>query len=180
MNVALFGGSFDPFHIGHEAIISNLQSTLDFEKLFLIPTYLNPFKESSHFNAQNRLEFLHCMYDNNPNISIESYEVDLQRKVPTIETIEYLSSKYDLDTIYLVIGADNFINIKKWNSFEKLQSMVTFVVVSRNGYEINSEIPYIPLLVDVTISSTSLRKSLDLSYIPQKLHKRILELWKKE
>ena len=44
MNVAIYGGSFDPPHIGHEEIIKQALKTLDIEQLFVVPTYLNPFK----------------------------------------------------------------------------------------------------------------------------------------
>jgi len=181
MNIALFGGSFDPFHMGHEAIIESLDKNLDIEEIFLVPTYLNPFKKSFHLQAQDRLALLHEMYEDNAKIKIIDFEVKQERAVPTIETVEYLKSKYQLDTIYLVIGADNFLSIKSWNNYEKLSKSVRFVVITRNGYTINSQdIKYIQIEVNVDVSSTQLRENLDLKYIPQKIKKRIQKLWKKE
>ena len=181
MNIALFGGSFDPFHTGHEAIIESLYKYLDIEKVFLVPTYLNPFKKSFHLQAQDRLSLLKEIYENDNKINIIDFEVKQERAVPTIETIEYLKSKYQLDIIYLVIGADNFLSIKSWNNYEKLSKLVHFVVITREGYAINSQdIKYIQIEVSVEVSSTQLRENLDLKYIPQKIQKRIEKLWKKE
>lgn len=181
MNIALFGGSFDPLHIGHETIIESLEKNLDIEKVFLVPTYLNPFKKSFHLDGKDRLSLLQDMYARDNKIEIIDYEVKQERAVPTIETIEFLKSKYQLDTIYLVIGADNFISIKKWNNYEELRKLVSFVVITREGYEItNQEIEYQKIEVNIDISSTQLRENLDLNYIPQKIQKRIEKLWKKE
>lgn len=181
MNIALFGGSFDPFHMAHESIVKKVFETLDIDKLFIVPTYINPFKEKYHLKPIVRFDLLNELYSDNENIEILDYEIKEKRKVPTIETIDYLVSKYDLDTINLIIGADNFKSISKWNDYERLRKMVTFVVVTRNGYEIdNSKDKYIQIELDINLSSTELRDTLDVSKIPIKLQKRIQEFWNKD
>lgn len=181
MNIALFGGSFDPIHIGHEAIALKLLETLDIEKLFITPTYINPFKDKYFLEPELRYELLTILFEENDFIEVLDYEVEQKRKVPTIETVEYLLSKYQLDTIYLVIGTDNFNTIFKWDNYEKLKQYVKFVVVTRTGYTITNEVDdYIQIKLDFNVSSTELRKSLDLNLIPKKLQKRIEVLWNKD
>mgnify|MGYP000160938529 CR=1 FL=1 len=181
MNIALFGGSFDPFHIGHEAIVSTLLDRLEIEKLFITPTYINPFKDSYKIDPVLRLELLEELYASSNKIEILSFEVEQKRKVPTFETIEYLISKYQLDTIYLVIGADNFNSIDKWTHYDTLKKYVTFVVITRSGYTIeNRTDSYIQIELDFDVSSTELRENLDLNLIPKKIEKRIEKLWKKD
>ena len=84
MNIALFGGSFDPFHIGHEAIVSKIIDNLLIDKLFIIPTYINPFKEKYHLEPKIRYELLCELYEKDENIEILEYEIEQKRKVPTI------------------------------------------------------------------------------------------------
>jgi len=55
MNIALFGGSFDPPHIGHKMIVKQALSQLDIDQLIVMPTFLNPFKSKSHFSSKQRL-----------------------------------------------------------------------------------------------------------------------------
>jgi nicotinate-nucleotide adenylyltransferase len=181
MNIALFGGSFDPFHIGHEMIVSKLLDSLLIDKLCIVPTYINPFKENYHLEPNVRYELLSFLYEKNEKIEIIDYEIKEKRKVPTIETIEYLASKYQLDTIYLVIGADNFNTISKWQNYTKLKQYVQFVVVTRSGYTItNTSDNCIKIELDIDVSSTQLRDELNLDLIPKKLQKRIQKLWKND
>ncbi|NPA59805.1 MAG: adenylyltransferase/cytidyltransferase family protein, partial [Epsilonproteobacteria bacterium] len=56
--IALFGGSFDPLHIGHEAIVEALLCKKEIDKVIIMPTFLNPFKTKSFTSAQMRLESL--------------------------------------------------------------------------------------------------------------------------
>ncbi|DAB35050.1 MAG TPA: nicotinate-nicotinamide nucleotide adenylyltransferase, partial [Sulfurospirillum sp. UBA12182] len=55
MKIAIFGGSFDPPHKGHESIVNEALKTLDIETLFVVPTYLNPFKDSFVADERTRL-----------------------------------------------------------------------------------------------------------------------------
>lgn len=181
MNIALFGGSFDPFHIGHEKIVDLVFAHLDVEKLFIVPTYINPFKDIFFLEPNIRYELLVELFQENTHIEIIDYEIQQKRKVPTIETLEYLVSKYDCDTIYLIIGADNFKTINQWNSFEKLKKMVTFVVFGRDGHcvdEINLE--HIFVEIDMPVSSSHIRDTKDLSMLPEKIQMRMKQIWNKE
>lgn len=181
MDIALFGGSFDPFHIGHESIVVKLLESLKIETVFIVPTYLNPFKKSYCIEPTLRYELLNDLYKNNNKVKIIDYEVNAKRKVPTIETIEYLTSKYQLGTIYLVIGTDNFNSIDKWDQYEKLKEYVKFVVCTRSGYVItNNNDDYTMIELDIDISSSQIRNELNLDLIPKKLQKRIKKLWKKD
>lgn len=179
MDVAIFGGSFDPFHIGHEKIVSLALNELKISKLFIVPTYLNPFKNSSFLNANTRLELIQEIYEDTQNIKIIDYEVNKEKKIPTIQSVKYLKNKFDLKTIYLIIGADNLKDIHLWYNFENLKQLVKFVIISRDKIMLkNDNINAIYLNFDENISSTSLRKNMELKFIPKKIQQKVKELWK--
>jgi len=78
--IALYGGSFDPPHLGHEAIVKALRE-LDFiEKVVVMPTFLNPFKESFTAPAELRLQWLKKIFSSYKDVEVSSYEVDLKKK----------------------------------------------------------------------------------------------------
>jgi len=82
--IALYGGSFDPPHLAHEAIVKAL-SKLDFiDKIVVMPTFLNPFKSSSHAPSELRFEWLEEIFGSCKNIEICSYEVNHNRAVSTM------------------------------------------------------------------------------------------------
>jgi len=172
--VALYGGSFDPPHIAHEAIVTAL-CNLDFiDKVIIMPTYLNPFKESATAPAELRLKWLKSIFSDFENVEISDYEVKKGQKVPTIQSVRHLLKIYD--KLYLVIGADNLASLHKWYNYDELKKSVTFIVASRDNIEIDDA--YIELKIDEGISSTALRENLDISKLPKKCAQEIAHYYK--
>jgi len=177
VKIAIFGGSFDPPHIGHESIVNEAINQLDIDKLIVVPTFLNPFKKSSFLDAKERLFLLKKLFKDNRKIEVSDFEIKQNRAVYSIETIKYLQLLYKPDTIYLIIGTDNLEKLHLWHSFEELKTLVTFIVANRSGY-LNENYDNIRTLkVNFDISSTNLREKLDLSYIPQTIKKDVNTLW---
>ena len=164
MICAVFGGSFDPPHIGHEQIVHEALKTLHVEKIFVVPAYLNPFKDSFSAPATLRLKWLRNLFKENKKVEVLDYEVRQQKKVPTIETVNYLLKSYDIDKIYLIIGADNFKKLPLWKSYDELKSKVEFVVATRDDIILPKELKKIK--INVNISSLELRDKFDSSFIP--------------
>ncbi len=176
MNVAIYGGSFDPPHIGHEEIIKQALQKLDIDVLFVVPTFLNPFKKTFLTPANLRLKWVEKLLLAYPKAKVLDFEVAQNRPVPTIETVQYIISKYKINKIYLIIGADNVASLEKWDSYEKLKKLVTFVVASREGFNIPKELQ--KLQINVTISSTLLRRELNPAYLPIMIAKEVEEYYK--
>ncbi len=175
MTVAVFGGSFDPPHIAHEKIIEEAIKKLDIDALFIVPTYLNPFKKSSFAPAQKRLEWVKKLHPNDKKVKVLDFEVKQKRAVPTIETIKYILDKYDIDKIYLIIGADNLKSLHQWKDFEKLKKVVTFVVATRDEIEIPKD--FIKLDMDIPVSSTKLRERIDERFLPKQIKDDIINYY---
>lgn len=173
-NIALFGGSFDPPHIGHEAIVKALLDFKDIDKVVVMPTYLNPFKSKSHASASLRLKWLKEIFSSLKNVLVDDFEVQQKQKVPTVETVQYLLKKYK--KIYVVLGADNLASLPRWDRYDALKNMVTFIVAHRDAIEIPKN--FLDLKIDVDISSTQLRKHLELSKLPPICAKEIAQYYK--
>jgi len=153
--IALFGGSFDPPHIGHEAIVKALLNLKEIEKVIIMPTFLNPFKSHSHASPELRLRWIKEVFDKFKNVKVSDYEVLQNKSVASIVSVKHLAKEYK--KIYLVIGADNLASLHKWQSYKELQKMVTFIVASRDGIEIPKE--FLTLNIDEKISSTQIRRN---------------------
>ena len=155
--IALFGGSFDPPHIGHEAIVIEALKLKDVKKVVIMPTYLNPFKSGFFAPSTLRLKWLKKIFNSYKNVEIDSFEVDLNKKVPSIDSVKYLLKRYN--KIYLIIGADNLKTLPKWHRYDELKTLVTFVVAHRDQIEIPNG--FLELKIDEPISSTALRKKIE-------------------
>ena len=172
--IALYGGSFDPPHLAHEAIVKALKK-LDFiDKVVIMPTFLNPFKETFTASAELRLHWLRDIFASYNDVEVSAYEVDLKKKVPTIETVKSLLKDYS--KIYLVIGADNLESLQDWYKYNELKELVTFIVATRKNIEIPKK--FIQLDINENISSSNLREDLDISKIPKKVRDEIAQYYK--
>ncbi|QKF64163.1 nicotinate (nicotinamide) nucleotide adenylyltransferase [Campylobacter corcagiensis] len=177
MNIALFGGSFDPPHLGHTKIVEISLTSLDIDKLFIIPTYINPFKSGFFAPPNLRLKWLKKLFENLDKVEICDYEIRQNRPVATIETVRYLKEIYKPNTVYLIIGADNLKDLKKWQNYPELESLVEFVVASRDGEFIPKDLK--KLNINANISSTKFRNNLNLKYIPKPLQSEVLDFYKR-
>lgn len=172
--IALFGGSFDPPHIGHEAIIGALSKFKEIDKVIVMPTFLNPFKSNFYAPASLRVKWLKEIFSDYKNVEVSDYEALKKRQVTTITTVKHLLKSYK--KIYLVIGADNLVSLNKWSGYDELKSLVTFIIVPRDGIEISKE--YLSLNVDEKISSTKLRENIEISKLPKKCAREIYNFYK--
>jgi len=181
MKIAIFGGSFDPLHIAHEEIVYKVIKELDIDNLYIVPTFLNPFKKEYFFDPRERLGLLSDLFEDKENIILSDFEIKQNRSVPSIETVHYFYHTLMPSKIYFIIGADNLKSLHLWDNFDLLKELVTFVVFHRKGYEVKNDIiPFIDIELDIDISSTTLRESKDLTYIPKKIKNKVAHLWNKE
>ena len=159
--VALFGGSFDPPHFGHKAVVEEALKLLDIDKLVVVPTFLNPFKISSHATPDERFLMSVEMFKSFSKVEVNKYEIEEKKSTPTAQTVKHFLQSYEVK--YIIIGADNLNAIDRWYNFEWLNKNVTWVIASRAGYSVKSDILRASILleVDADISSTQIRNKKD-------------------
>jgi nicotinate-nucleotide adenylyltransferase len=177
-SIAVFGGSFDPPHVGHEEIIQKALEKLDIERLFVVPTFLNPFKKTFTASSTKRFEWIEKLILPYENAQALSYEIEQNRPVATIETVRYLLKKYDVDKIYLIIGADNVPNLSSWKEYKELEKLVDFVVATRDDIKIPKNLQ--KLNICANISSTKLRKKMKKQYLPKSIADDVIAYYTKE
>ncbi len=172
--IALFGGSFDPPHLGHEAIVKALNELSFIDHIIVMPTYLNPFKNSSVAPASRRLEWLKEIFFSMKKVEVSSFEVEQKVKVPTLKTVKHLLKSYK--KIYLVIGADNLKSLDKWHGFNELKTVVIFIVATREKIDIPKG--FISLQIDENISSSELRNKMNINTLSKINAKKIIKYYK--
>ncbi|MEA1919952.1 MAG: nicotinate (nicotinamide) nucleotide adenylyltransferase [Campylobacterota bacterium] len=173
MNVALFGGSFDPPHNGHLCIIEAALAHLDIDKLIVIPAYLNPFKTLSAAPATLRLKWLREILTD-PRIEISDFEVKQERPVPSIESVRHY--KQGVDTLYFIIGADNLAALEKWYAYDELNRAVNWVVATRDDIPIAKR--FHRLHVNQAISSTEIRDKPKREDLPKEIAPSVITYYK--
>ena len=118
MRIGIFGGSFDPPHIGHSKIAVMAKNEFNLDKLIMIPTGITPHKETSGEMQcrYNMCEIVAKKY----GFEISDYEINKKTYCYSFETLEYLKSVYTDDEIYFIIGGDSIKNIDKWKNPQRI------------------------------------------------------------
>jgi nicotinate-nucleotide adenylyltransferase len=172
--LALYGGSFDPPHAGHVRVALKALDVLDIDKLIIVPNFRNPFKSSACAQGAVRIQWLKQIFEPYQKIEISDFEINLNRSVPTIETVEHYISKDE--KLYLIIGADNLSSLKQWHNYEKLAQKVVFVVATRDNIPIPSGM--ITLDVNEESRSTHFREQFLPLGLEETLEKTIITYYK--
>jgi nicotinate-nucleotide adenylyltransferase len=178
LTVAIFGGSFDPPHKGHQQIVQEALKHLDIDRLIVLPAYLNPFKSSSLADASQRLAWCKALFGDLPNVTVSDYEIRQNRSVKTAQSVRHFQKHYDVK--YLIIGADNLSTLSQWHDFAWLNEQVTWVVVTRPGFALQTDMlrSWELLTINVPVSSSQIREENQTEHVDNQIAasvKNILE-----
>jgi len=176
--IAIFGGTFDPPHKGHQLIVEKAVESLKIDKLIVVPAYLNPFKTSTLADALTRLSWCHTLFDSIDRVKVDDYEIREGKSTVTSQSVKHFNQAYDVK--YLIIGSDNLSTLTKWHAFEWLNETVTWVIATRGNHHLDTDElkKWVLLPIEVPMSSTQIREEKDLQFIDEKIRtsvKYILE-----
>ena len=176
--VAFYGGSFDPPHLGHQMIVQKAIEHLDVDKLLVVPTYLNPFKEAALSSASQRLTWCRQLFDTLDKVVVEDYEIQQGKSTVTSQSVKYFNNDYTVK--YLVIGSDNLKTLTQWHNFTWLNANIIWVIVMRKNHPLmTSELrDWEVLVLDIAASSTKIRDESILCYVDNKIKKTVQKVLK--
>lgn len=140
MRIGLFGGTFNPIHLGHLRAAVEVREAFKLDRLLLIPSFHPPHKTGDDLaGAKDRLEMVRLAVQGIP--FLEASDVELTRPGPsyTIETVQHFKGRFGRDgELYFVIGGDAFSEITTWKSYKGLFSKTHFIVMTRPGSSMGS------------------------------------------
>ena len=166
--IGLFGGSFDPVHLGHTMVARAALAEVELDRLFIIPAAQSPFKpEQSPAPSANRLAWLRLAFGDEPRCEIDTQEIVRAGVSYTIDTVRDYETRFPEAELFYLIGADHVPTLPEWREAAALADVVAFVVVPRSG-ELETEVAKLPLPFRGTvlrgkptaISASDLRKRL--------------------
>lgn len=141
---ALFGGTFNPFHIGHFEMLKALQNDNDIEKILLIPDKIPPHKSADFLaSAEVRIEMCRKAADGFDKAEVCLIEFERQGKSYTYDTVLELKKRYPNDKLCFVMGGDMLVYFDKWYKADELMHLLSFIVFRRSDTdekEFNSSI----------------------------------------
>ena len=139
MKIAVYSGSFNPLHIGHQAIMQYLTTKADFDWVYLIVSPKNPLKEGiSADSAQARYEAAVEAVKRHPELKVWVDDIELHMPPPhyTIKTLDELRRREPGNEFTLIIGADNLDGIHLWRDFPRILMDYGVAVFPREGSDL--------------------------------------------
>ena len=192
--IGIYGGSFNPPHIGHVQAARQAYQALKLQKLLLIPDSVAPHKAVPEGTPtpEQRCEMIRLAAEDCPELEISDMELLRPGISYTYETVDALRQQYAEDELYLIVGSDMFLSFQTWKKYETLLKEVTLAVLCRGdrgeqqGIEkqkqtleqMGARVVLIPNEI-TAISSTQLRRLLAFgateAFLPPKVSKYILD-----
>lgn len=139
-NVAIFGGTFDPVHIGHFEIVKYFTDNNIVDEVWILPSYESPHKNIDNISSfEDRVNMLNIEFDNIPSVYINTYERDyydeMKQKTYSYEVLNALKQKFSDSQFYFVVGFDSIKNIHTWHNYKDLIRDYCFYIFDRKDDE---------------------------------------------
>jgi nicotinate-nucleotide adenylyltransferase len=136
MRYLLFGGTFNPVHVGHIISALEIRDMFLIDKVIFIPNGVPPHKNVL-ISAQDRYDMVAESISNIEGFEISDIETKSYEENYSYKTIRYFKELYKYDDLFFCIGADAFLHIDTWQEWKKLLKMITFIIITRPGYNMS-------------------------------------------
>ena len=132
MRIGLFGGTFNPVHLGHLRSALEVQEGAGLDRVILIPAAVPPHKGCAELaGAAERLEMIAAAIEGVPGLAVSDVETRREGPSFTIDTVRHFRDTEPQAELSLIVGLDAFLEIDTWRSFRELLGLVPLVVISR-------------------------------------------------
>jgi len=133
--VGLFGGTFDPVHLGHLRVVMDVKEGFDLEKVVVIPSAVPPHKTRQYVSsAEDRLTMTQLSFGTREGFDVSDVELKRQGPSYTIDTIgHFMELKKSHEHLMLIMGTDAFFEIHTWRSYRSILSETQLIVMKRPG-----------------------------------------------
>ena len=141
--IALYGGTFDPVHLGHVEIARRVLELFEIEKVLFVPAQVAPHKIGRRVTEPiHRYAMLALATQNDPRLSISTFELDAPDRRYTVNTVEHFQRVMGSSAeLFFIMGADSWSEITTWREWERLLTIINHIVVTRPGHEIDQTLP---------------------------------------
>jgi nicotinate-nucleotide adenylyltransferase len=139
--IALYGGTFDPVHVGHLTVAQNVLKLFALDHLLFIPAHVAPHKRGRGTTpGLHRYAMLALATQDEERLRVSSIELDAPEKPYTVETLGRLQEEAGPQVrLFFIMGADSWADITTWREWERLLEMSEHIIITRPGYELDAE-----------------------------------------
>ena len=140
--IAIYGGTFDPVHLGHLEVARKVCELFDIDQLLFVPATVAPHKLASDVTpAIHRHAMLVLATQDERCFYVSTFEIEAPNRRYTVDTLAHFAARAgEAEELFFLMGADSWSEVTTWREWERLLDMVNHIVVTRPGYEIDPQI----------------------------------------
>ncbi len=164
--IGVFGGSFDPIHIGHLAIAQEARWQFGLDVVLFMVTAHPPHKKEPEAPVEHRLKMVESAIEDEPHFQSSRIEIERGGDSYTAETLRQLRKMHPQASLYLIVGSDSAIDFSTWKNPEEVIEMANVVIASRPGFDLSRMEPRLKGKAEISqfpaleLSSTTIRERL--------------------
>jgi nicotinate-nucleotide adenylyltransferase len=129
--IGVFGGTFDPVHLGHMAIANAALDELGLDRVYFVPARQSPLKDERPVASElDRLAMLKAAIAGEPRFRVSTLELEREGASYTVDTLEALRSEGEL---FLIVGSDAFADFARWRDPDRIRGLAKVVLAARPG-----------------------------------------------
>jgi nicotinate-nucleotide adenylyltransferase len=166
VRIGVYGGTFDPPHIGHLLLAADARDALDLDRLIFVPAGAQPFKVDAPAlaSAQDRLEMVRLAVADDAHYMVEDAEINRKGLSYTVDTLEQLSGRHAGAELFLLMGEDALEGFPKWRNPERIRALAKLAVMTRAEQRVR------PSAVEGVLRVSTRRVDVSSTEIRQRLH----------
>jgi nicotinate-nucleotide adenylyltransferase len=140
LRIGLFGGSFDPIHIGHIQVAKAVSDRLHLDMLYFIPNGQSVDNKELKAISTDRLAMCKLILDHDQRWRLSDYEANQEKAVYSYKTIKHFHKRYPDATFYWIIGADRINDFPHWHEASKIVALANLIIYQRNDIDLPSHL----------------------------------------
>ena len=141
-NIGIFGGTFDPIHIGHITPIQTAAKLLNLTTINIIPANIPPHKSQPYSTSEHRAAMVKLVCEQVTLFHFDDRELKREKPSFTLDTLKEIHAETNntenQSRLFFFIGMDSLINFTRWHCWQDILTLCHLVVLPRPGYQINS------------------------------------------
>lgn len=138
MKIGLYGGTFDPIHIGHLIVMENTLNYMKLDKIIVLPSANPPHKQNKMKTETSiRVNMVKEAIKDNDRLELSTFESADEKVVYTHQTLNYFKEKYPNDQFYYIMGEDSLMSIDTWSNYRNILND-RLIVFARTSIDKNS------------------------------------------